>query len=431
MGAACCLLLLLLALHEEKAGRQAGRQAGSMADEAVPANRKPPQPRLVADNQRHNTTTLGVSLIPSDISLITSEVSLISSDTSHKHHVVSLILMCRRYLAGISILFHEQLLRRPCYCSQSFQHMMSSKSAQDEHTTESSAGGEDSSRLWYDASITHLSQLTPTVTGVTINVNMFCPMLTSDQGVTWQSVQPSKPFNFLPGQWVDFYIPAINKVGGYSITSLPSHLPRLELAVKRSRHPPAEWVTSNAKVGDAVKVRVGGQFVYSTAPKDSKALLFIAGGVGINPLYGMLRQLHSDLRKREQGTQGSKAILLYSASKADELLFEPELDAMAKEFSTNFRMVYHVTKNEEKGSDGESSRTYRRGRVTSEEIGEALQWATSEHHNETDAPSNENEEGKSISSVYICGPTGFAEDMCEACKEHGVPRSAIHFEQWW
>ena len=146
--------------------------------------------------------------------------------------------MCRRYLAGISILFHKQLLLlRPSCRSQLFQHMMSSKSAQDEHTTESSAGGEDSSRLWYDASITHLSQLTPTVTGVTINVNMDCPMLTSDQGVTWQSVQPSKPFNFLPGQWVDFYIPAINKVGGYSITSLPSHLPRLELAVKSSRHP--------------------------------------------------------------------------------------------------------------------------------------------------------------------------------------------------
>ena len=309
---------------------------------------------------------------------------------------------------------------------------MSSKSAQDEHTTESSsAGGEDSSssppkRLWYDATITHLSQLTPTVTGVTINVNMDRPMLTSDKGVTWQPVQPNKPFNFLPGQWVDFFIPPINKVGGYSITSLPSHLPRLELAVKRSRHPPAEWVTSNAKAGDAVKVRVGGEFVYSTAPKDSKAaLLFIAGGVGINPLYGMLRQLHSDLREGEEATQGPKAILLYSASKADELLFEPELAAMAKEFSTNFRMIFHVTKDEEKASGGDSSRTYRGGRINSQEIREALQWAAGTFS------ADKNEEGQIISSVYICGPTGFAEEMCKACQEHGVPRSVIHFEQWW
>lgn len=333
---------------------------------------------------------------------------------------------------------------------------MSSKSAQDKHTEESSAGGEDQQdsssppkryTYWYDAKITHLSQLTPTVTGVTINVNMDCPTLTSDQGVTWQPVQPSKPFQFLPGQWVDFYIPPINKVGGYSITSLPSHLPRLELAVKRSRHPPAEWVTSIAQAGDSVKVRVGGEFVYSTAPdgkekvvdggdckvpaKDIKALLFVAGGVGINPLYGMLRQLYSDLRGGEQAMQGTKATLLYSASKADELLFEPELSDMAKEFPSNFRMVYHVTKDEEKVSkeDSRPPLLYRRGRITSSEIGEALKWATSEDDDEAGAPSNE--EGKRISSVYICGPTGFAEEMSEDCQGHGVPRSAIHFEQWW
>ena len=326
--------------------------------------------------------------------------------------------------------------------------------AQDKHTTtESSASAEqkDSSsapkqpkRLWYDATITHLSQLTPTVTGVAIEVDVDCPMLTSDQGVTWQSVQPSKPFDFLPGQWVDFYIPAINKVGGYSITSLPSHLPRLELAVKRSRHPPAEWVTSNSQVGDAVKVRVGGEFVYSTTPdegrivdggdckvpaKDSKGLLFIAGGVGINPLYGMLRQLHDDIGKVEQAAGAPKAILLYSASKADEFLFERELNHMAKAFPSNFRMVYHVTKDVEKVPKEDSRPTLSYGRITSSEIGEALRWATGEDDNEAGAHSNG--EGKGISSVYICGPTGFAEDYSAACQEHGVPRSAIHFEQWW
>ena len=155
---------------------------------------------------------------------------------------------------------------------------------------------------------------------------------------------------------------------------------------------------------------------------DSKGLLFVAGGVGINPLYGMIRQLHSDA-KAQSTTQGPKAILLYSASEADELLFEPELTDMAKEFPNNFHIVYHVTKDDEKGSEEDLSTTYRRGRITSGEIGEALQWAASSIGN-----------GKAmipISSVYICGPTGFAEEMSEACQEHGVPRSAIHFEQWW
>mmetsp|Transcript_33971 Transcript_33971/g.100112 ORF Transcript_33971/g.100112 Transcript_33971/m.100112 type:complete len:335 (-) Transcript_33971:1046-2050(-) len=330
------------------------------------------------------------------------------------------------------------------------KHIMS-----DEHTLQ--ADDEKDSppkRLWYDATITHLSQLTPAVTGVTIDVDVDRPMLTGDQGASWQPVDPSKPFAFLPGQWVDFYIPAINKVGGYSITSLPSHLPQLELAVKRSRHPPADWTTSKAQVGDAVKVRVGGEFVYSTpsgseeeqivdggdckvpAP-DSKGLLFIAGGVGINPLYGMLRQLHSDAlaTKVESATctQGPKATLLYSASKADELLFEPELTDMAREFPNNFQMAYHVTKDEVKGSGEDSSSNHRRGRITSGEISEALQWATGATTDESAASSSG--DGKAmlvhVSSVYICGPTGFAEEMSEACQEHGVPRSAIHFEQWW
>lgn len=319
---------------------------------------------------------------------------------------------------------------------------MAGTAGPDDHTPQTDQADEKDSppkRLWYIATITHLCQLTPTVTGITIDVANR-PMLTSDQGASWQPVNPSKAFAFLPGQWVDFYIPAIKKVGGYSIVSLPSHLPRLELAVKRSRHPPANWVTSKAKVGDSVKVRVGGEFVYSTSSgdegrqivdggacmvpaPDSKGLLFVAGGVGINPLYGMIRQLHYDYAKAQSTTQGPKAILLYSASKADELLFEPELTDMAKEFPNNFHMVYHVTKDDEKGSEEDSSATYRRGRITSGEIGEALQWAAS--------PIGDGKAMIPISSIYICGPTGFAEEMSEACQEHGVPRSAIHFEQWW
>ena len=327
-------------------------------------------------------------------------------------------------------------------------------SAQDKHTKDthgksSSAAGDGEKgdsppkRLWFDATIIHLSRLTPTVTGVTVDVDMDRPMLTSDnKGSTWQPVNPSRPFDFLPGQWVDFYIPPINKVGGYSITSLSSHLPRLELAVKKSRHPPADWVTSKAQVGDAVKVRVGGEFVYSPDREegivdggDCTSLLFIAGGVGINPLYGMLRQLHSDIAKLERAntcrsTEGPKAILLYSASKVDELLFEAELTDMEHEFPTNFRMIYHVTKEKELGPEIDSCPLHRRGRITSDEIDEALKWATCTNTAESsDAPSSERGEG--ISSVYICGPTGFTEEMSRVCQDHGVLRSGIHFEQWW
>jgi ferredoxin-NADP reductase len=64
-------------------------------------------------------------------------------------------------------------------------------------------------------------------------------------------------------------------------------------------------------VGDKVGVRVGGSFVLRPAPSN----LFVAGGVGINPLFGMLRQLF----ELPEGT--SKAVLLYTARTRDELVF--------------------------------------------------------------------------------------------------------------
>ena len=44
---------------------------------------------------------------------------------------------------------------------------------------------------------------------------------------------------------VDFFIPGMEKVGGFSICSSPGLLRRegvIELAVKYAKHPPAHWI---------------------------------------------------------------------------------------------------------------------------------------------------------------------------------------------
>lgn len=44
---------------------------------------------------------------------------------------------------------------------------------------------------------------------------------------------------------VDFFVPGVEKVGGFSMCSSPGLLQRegiIELAVKYSKHPPAHWV---------------------------------------------------------------------------------------------------------------------------------------------------------------------------------------------
>ena len=56
---------------------------------------------------------------------------------------------------------------------------------------------------------------------------------------------------FKPGQWVDFHIPGVKQIGGFSITSSPQQLAHdktLDLAIKRASYPPARWV--HEQVGD-------------------------------------------------------------------------------------------------------------------------------------------------------------------------------------
>ena len=96
---------------------------------------------------------------------------------------------------------------------------------------------------------------------------------------------------FLPGQWLDVFLPGLAKAGGFTITSTPREArPKegtpgyLELAIQKSSNPPAQWLWQDGIEGQKIKVRVGGSFTWP--PKGLQAeriqrLVLIAGGVGI------------------------------------------------------------------------------------------------------------------------------------------------------
>ncbi|KAM9648064.1 oxidoreductase NAD-binding domain-containing protein 1 isoform 6-T20 [Morphnus guianensis] len=70
----------------------------------------------------------------------------------------------------------------------------------------------------------------------------------------------NKDFTFKAGQWVDFFIPGVSVVGGFSICSSPGLLERegvLELAVKHTVHPPAHWIHTECTLDSEVALRVG------------------------------------------------------------------------------------------------------------------------------------------------------------------------------
>ncbi|OCL14413.1 hypothetical protein AOQ84DRAFT_281101 [Glonium stellatum] len=116
---------------------------------------------------------------------------------------------------------------------------------------------------------------------------------------------------FLPGQWLDVHVPGLAKAGGFTITSTPRDAlpqssepepdqrqsPFLELAVQESPlNPPAAWLwrPSEEIIGQELHVRVGGSFVWpppGVNANETHRVVFIAGGVGINPLISIVSHI--------------------------------------------------------------------------------------------------------------------------------------------
>ena len=271
---------------------------------------------------------------------------------------------------------------------------------------------------WHRATIVSRRKLSPTVTGLKLRLQP------SDNNI----------FTFTPGQWVDFK-PLSNwtdkiggkNVGGYSITSIPQSLPQIDLAVKESTHPVAAWVTFNAKPNDIV--RVGGTFTYETEEynpssriHNNNKLLFIAGGVGINPLFSMIQQWHVDETTRgDEMNRKSRAVLLYSGGRVKDLLFLDQLEKLVKD-SPDQLCVICTTTQQSNCNEHKSKLIKREGRIDLELIKEAVAWL-----NRYDEADHERVE------VFLCGPPGMPESIMEQLVEEKIvqSRNNIHFEKWW
>ncbi|XP_020842883.1 oxidoreductase NAD-binding domain-containing protein 1 isoform X2 [Phascolarctos cinereus] len=225
-----------------------------------------------------------------------------------------------------------------------------------------------------------------------------------------------KSFTFKAGQWVDFFIPGVPVVGGFSICSSPSLLKQesaLELAVKYTNHPPSLWVHTKCALGSEVALRVGGEFFFDPQPSDSSVnLVLIAGGVGINPLNSILLHVADLYRHRENkgsGYEMGRVRLLYSARNTNELLFKRNILNLTNAFPGKIMCSFYVTQQ------------------TAEISEELLPYVT-----EGKIPDEDIEKHISKNTLYfLCGPPPMIERFSrhlEACR---VPKECICFEKWW
>ncbi|KAM9308031.1 oxidoreductase NAD-binding domain-containing protein 1 [Gastrophryne carolinensis] len=226
----------------------------------------------------------------------------------------------------------------------------------------------------------------------------------------------NRDFTFKAGQWVDFFIPGVPKVGGFSICSSPGLLEQegaLELAVKYNLHPPAHWIHTECSLDSEVALRVGGEFFFDPQSTDSPVdLVLIAGGVGINPLFSILlhvADLHKDLATTGRGFRMGNVKIYYCAKNTDELLFKKNILNLMHNFPGKIVCSFHVTQ-QSTPICPELQPFITEGRITASHLANSV------------SPNK---------LCYICGPPPMIEAMCKQLQDLQVPREQIYFEKWW
>ncbi|RMF05306.1 FAD-dependent oxidoreductase [Candidatus Woesearchaeota archaeon] len=196
-------------------------------------------------------------------------------------------------------------------------------------------------------------------------------------------VNLEEPLNFLPGQYCMLSFPGREEdKRAFSIVAQNGN--NIMFCIKKSRSFTERLFSSTGK-----NVIVEGPYGRFVLPRDkSENIIFIAGGIGITPLYSMISAALKDEWK------GNLA-LFYSARRKEEMCFFNELSSLQGE---NFTARFFFTR---QGS----------GRVNAEEIFRTCPFAND-------------------AIFYICGPSAMISDMRSQLLKRGVSDDRIRSEEF-
>ncbi|EHK97017.1 putative Oxidoreductase NAD-binding domain-containing protein 1 [Glarea lozoyensis 74030] len=248
------------------------------------------------------------------------------------------------------------------------------------------------------------------------------------RGVILAPVEKNSDLKFLPGQWLDTYTPISPKAGGFTITSAPSSLsqpnPYIELAIQRTSNPPAKYLhlPQPQLLNTLLQIRVGGSFTYPpTPPRNFKRVVFVAGGVGVNPLMSMLSHIKT---LKESGEGDVEVRFLYSVKEQrrwDEILFFERIKSTMAELGMRGGFKLFLTPGKvgsDQSSDGSNPDgvDVARRRLTHGDLHEAL------------GPVAERKEVL----CYVCGVPRMTDEYVKVAKEaEGMMKQNVFCESWW
>ncbi len=154
---------------------------------------------------------------------------------------------------------------------------------------------------------------------------------------TFRFVHPEGdiPFVHRPGQYMTLTLNIHGQMvkRSYTIASSPSQRGHVELTIKRNPEGlVSRYMHDELKVGDKIRIGApGGKFFFDD--RQSKAVVLIAGGVGITPLMSILRNL------TDRSWRG-KIYFINAIRSQDDRIYEAELSHLKNRFVNLHVLTY-------------------------------------------------------------------------------------------
>ena len=222
--------------------------------------------------------------------------------------------------------------------------------------------------------------------------------LTADICLLDLRVHEPADFSFLPGQYVDLWVPGEDEARrSFSMANLPGE-DRIELMIKC--YPGGRFsglLESSIQPGDTI--RFTGPYGAFHLRQSRRDVLMLAGGSGMAPILSLLRQLageHSDRRVR----------FFYGARTARDLFHLDEIEALGSQLADfRFTPVLSDATAEEAG-----------GLATGFVHELAAQYLAGGELEDFDA--------------YMCGPPPMIDAATELLTDRGLDESRIHYDKF-
>lgn len=215
------------------------------------------------------------------------------------------------------------------------------------------------------------------------------------------------PFIHRPGQYMTLTLNIYGQTvkRSYTIASSPSQRGHVELTIKRNPEGlVSQFMHDELKVGDKIRIGApGGRFYFDDLR--SKAVVLIAGGVGITPLMSILRYL------TDRSWRGT-IYFINAVRSQNEMIYAAELANLAKRFE-NLHVVTHYSQSEPPASVTAPSDKWheRSGYINADDLSAFVP-------------------GLDGLPVFLCGPDPMMQAVRNALFSLGVPNEQISTEQF-